>query len=130
MAEQKKIKSGAFSRGVALARMSATASAKAATHLVGNLFASEARRPERLKELLKAQAEVLAREMGNLKGSVMKVGQMLSVYGERLLPPEANAVLKSLQNQSPPLEWAALEPVLKKQLGEKMGELELDHTAL
>jgi predicted unusual protein kinase regulating ubiquinone biosynthesis (AarF/ABC1/UbiB family) len=128
---QSRIKSGAISRSVALARMSAQAGARAAGHLVGNLFASDSERPERLKSLLKAQATVLARELGQLKGSVMKVGQMLSVYGEKFFPDEVNAVLKTLQNQSPPLEWKAIEPILRKHLGqERFEQLEIEQDAL
>jgi predicted unusual protein kinase regulating ubiquinone biosynthesis (AarF/ABC1/UbiB family) len=124
----KKIKEGAFSRGFALARVSMSAGAKAASHAVGSIFAAEADKPERLKALLVSQIELLARELGQLKGSVMKVGQMLSMYGEHFLPPEANALLKSLQNQSPPLEWIAIEKVLLKQLGaEKLAQLDIDH---
>ena len=61
----------------------------------------------------------------------MKVGQLLSMYGEHFLPPEANALLKSLQNQSPPLEWKAIERALLKQFPpEKLNELEIDHEPL
>ncbi|MGE4233574.1 MAG: ABC1 kinase family protein [Bacteriovoracia bacterium] len=121
------IKSGAISRGLALAKMSISAGAKAATHTLDTIFASENERTEKLKKLILSQAKVLTKELGELKGSLMKVGQMLSMFGEHFLPPEANAVLKSLQNQSPPLEWAAIERVLIKQLGkEKLAELEVE----
>jgi predicted unusual protein kinase regulating ubiquinone biosynthesis (AarF/ABC1/UbiB family) len=122
-----KIKSSMMSRGFALARVSVSAGAKAASHAVGNLFADEADKPERFKEMLMSQVDSLTRELGQLKGSLMKVGQLLSMYGEHFLPPEANAVLKSLQNQSPPLEWNAIEKVLKKQLSpEALATLEID----
>jgi predicted unusual protein kinase regulating ubiquinone biosynthesis (AarF/ABC1/UbiB family) len=106
--------------------MSLNVGAKAASHAVGSLFSSENEQADRLKSLLTSQLEVLARELGQLKGSVMKVGQMLSVYGEQFLPPEANQMLKSLQNQSPPLAWSEIEKVLKQELGaEKLALLEI-----
>lgn len=121
------IKSGAFSRGVALARMSFSVGGKAASYAIGNVFSAEEGRAERLKELLTAQMGTLARELGQLKGSLMKVGQMLSMVGEHVLPPEANELLKTLQSQSPPLEWKAIEKVLKRQLGaETLARLEID----
>jgi len=113
------IKSGAFSRGFALARVSLSAGAKVASHAVGNIFGDEDTKGERLKAMVISQMDLLSRELGELKGSLMKVGQMLSMMGEHLLPPEANALLKSLQNQSPPLEWKVIEKVLKRQLGEE-----------
>jgi predicted unusual protein kinase regulating ubiquinone biosynthesis (AarF/ABC1/UbiB family) len=116
----KRIKSGVFSRGFALAQVAVGAGARAASHAVGNIFADESEKAERFKEMLISQMDVLAKEFGQLKGSIMKVGQMLSVYGEHFLPPEANAILKSLQNQSPPLEWKGIEKVLKKQLSKEI----------
>lgn len=124
----KGIKSGVFSRGLALAKVSVSVSARAATHAVGNLFASETEKTERLKELLTTQIAALSQELGQLKGSLMKVGQMISMYGEHFLPPEANAILKSLQSQSPPLEWMAIEKVIQKQLSpEQLKTIEIDH---
>lgn len=122
-----KIKSGAFSRGFAIARVTLTAGARAATHSVGNLFSSEDEKADRLKSLIYSQIGALTEELGQLKGSLMKVGQMLSMVGEQLLPPEANALLKSLQSQSPPLAWPEIHKVLKRQLGaEKLAELEIE----
>jgi predicted unusual protein kinase regulating ubiquinone biosynthesis (AarF/ABC1/UbiB family) len=46
-------------------------------------------------------AERIVRELGQLKGAAMKVGQMLSLQ-DALLPPEVTAVLRSLQQQAPP----------------------------
>lgn len=133
MADKRKtlrtIKSGVFSRSLALAKISVTAGSKAASHALGGLFSAAKDKPERLKELLYSQAEMLARELGQLKGSLMKVGQMLSVYGEHFLPPEANAFLKSLQNESPPLDWPEIEKVLRRQLkAEKLALLEIDRS--
>jgi len=122
-----KIKSGAFSRGLALARVSVSAGARAASHAVGTIFASETQKTESFRAMLLAQMEFLTKELGQLKGSLMKVGQLISLYGEHFLPPEVNAVLKSLQNQSPPLEWNAIEKVIRRQLSqERLNELEID----
>jgi predicted unusual protein kinase regulating ubiquinone biosynthesis (AarF/ABC1/UbiB family) len=78
-----------------------------------------------------SQVEVLARELGALKGSVMKVGQVLSIYGEQFLPEEVNAVLKTLQNQSPPLAWDSVRPVIERELGrEKFMALEIEKEAV
>jgi predicted unusual protein kinase regulating ubiquinone biosynthesis (AarF/ABC1/UbiB family) len=121
------IKSGALSRGLALAKLSVSAGARAASYAIGNVLGDEQSKADRLKELISSQAEALARELGQLKGSLMKAGQMLSTYGEYFLPPEANEFLKTLQNQSPPVEWKEIERVLNRQLGkENLALLEID----
>ncbi|MFL5813375.1 MAG: ABC1 kinase family protein [Bdellovibrionia bacterium] len=131
MADLKKIKSGVFSRGFALAKVSVSAGAKAASHAVGGLFSSEEEKAESLKKLIFDQVGMLTRELGQLKGSLMKAGQMLSMYGEHFLPPEANQLLKTLQSQSPPLDWSAMEKQLKRQLtAEQLDQVEIEHTAL
>ncbi len=129
MATLKSIKSSAFSRGLALAKVSVAASAKVAGHAMGGLFgdSSEEASADRFKQMMTSQMSMLSRELGKLKGSVMKVGQMLSMYGEHLLPPEANQMLKSLQSESPPLAWSEIEKVLRRQLGpEKLALLEVE----
>jgi predicted unusual protein kinase regulating ubiquinone biosynthesis (AarF/ABC1/UbiB family) len=124
------VKSSSWSRGLALAKMSVSAGTQVASHAIGNLFANEAEKTERFKELLKSQAALLANELGQLKGSLMKAGQMLSVVGEHLLPPEVNQLLKTLQSQSPPVDWPAIERTLKRNLGEKLSMLEVETEAL
>jgi predicted unusual protein kinase regulating ubiquinone biosynthesis (AarF/ABC1/UbiB family) len=119
-----RIKSGALSRGFSLAKMSLNVGAKAAGHAIGGVLSGKASE-ERVKALLMSQLGVLSKELGQLKGSVMKVGQMLSVVGEYFLSPEANEVLKSLQSQSPPLAWEEIEKSLVREFGrEKLAQLE------
>lgn len=121
------IKTGAISRTLSLAKVFLGSGARAASHAVGNLFSGENEKAERFQKLLADQINYLTIELGHLKGSLMKAGQMLSVWGEHFLPPEVNSVLKSLQNQSPPLEWAAIEKQLLRQLGkEALARLDID----
>lgn len=76
-------------------------------------------RADMVKTMLSKQMATLSKELGELKGSVMKAGQMLSMYGEYFLPPEANQFLRELQNQTPALEWKAIEKALLTELGQK-----------
>lgn len=116
----KGIKTGVFSRGLALAKVSVSAGARVASHAVGNLFVGDDEKAERYKAMVTSQMRALTQEFGKLKGSLMKVGQLLSMHGEHFLPPEANALLKSLQSQSPPLEWKEIEKALKRQLSAEL----------
>lgn len=122
-----KLKTGSFDRNAAMARMGVVAGAHYAGHTLGNLFRSKADRDKRNREFYVRQAQYLADELGQLKGSVMKVGQMLSVYGQYFMAPEAIEVLRSLQDDSPPVAWEELEPVLIERLGRRrLAELEID----
>ena len=126
--ELPKIKSGTWARGLSLARLAVTGGARAANYAAGSLFGQPSE--GRLNDFLQAQAQALATELGQLKGSVMKVGQMLSVFGEHFLPPEVNNILKSLQQESIPLAWPAIERVLHHELSaERLAELDIETEA-
>lgn len=124
------LKTSVFSRGLSLAKLTVKAGASAAQHTLSHTFKNEALKEAGWARLLKDQASLLANELGELKGSFMKAGQMLSMYGEYFLPPEANQLLKSLQSDSVALDWKAIEPLLRERLGEKFDELEIDPEAL
>lgn len=107
--------------------MGVMAGASFAGHTLGNLFRNKEEREQRNRDFYIKQAEFLADELGQLKGSVMKVGQMLSVYGQYFMPPEAIEVLRSLQDDSPPVAWSDLEPVVVERLGrQRLSEIEID----
>lgn len=116
--EIKKLRTGALSRSLSLARLGLEAGASAAGHAIGGIFRGEASQKLSKQQHWLSQATRLAGELGNLKGSLMKAGQMLSVYGEHFLPPEVNERLRVLQSDSPPVEWKAMKKVLVRQLGE------------
>ncbi len=58
----------------------------------------------------------VAATFGELKGAVMKVGQMMSLQ-EDLLPPEMREILRGLQNQAPPVPFEQMRPLLEAELG-------------
>lgn len=126
-----KIKSSVFSRGLTLARMTASTGAGLAAHRVANLFSSEDKKKSEWAQFLTTQAQNISQDLGELKGSLMKAGQMLSMYGEHFLPPEANRLLKSLQADSPPLAWEVVEKQLVQELGrERLSRLEIDQESI
>ncbi|WP_413561282.1 ABC1 kinase family protein [Bdellovibrio sp. HCB209] len=126
-----KIKSSVFSRGLSIAKLTIQTGASVASHGVTTVLKSKEFKEANWKKLLQDQASNISNELGQLKGSLMKAGQMLSMYGEHFLPPEANEFLKSLQSDSPSLNWAAIEKRLKELLPpEKLAELEIEKEAL
>ncbi len=124
------LKTRPWERNVALTRMGVAAGAQIAVHEFANLFRGTDSRHASDRAFYEEQARKLAGELGRLKGSVMKVGQMLSLYGQYFLPPEAVEVLASLHEDTPPVEWKAIEPVLKRGLGRALGELDVDRVPL
>ena len=61
------------------------------------------------------------------KGSVVKIGQMMALFGEHFLPEEVTEALHTLENSTTALEWPAVEKHLRQQLGSvKLAELEVD----
>jgi predicted unusual protein kinase regulating ubiquinone biosynthesis (AarF/ABC1/UbiB family) len=67
-------------------------------------------------EKAKQAARELVREMGTLKGLVMKVGQMAS-YLPGALPDEAQAILAQLQAESVAMSYDRVAEVIREQLG-------------
>ena len=54
--------------------------------------------------------------MRELRGPMMKVGQLLSTHAEAL-PGEYGEILRSLQSQAPPMSYATIREVIVKDLG-------------
>lgn len=121
-----RIKTGAFERNFALTKMGVGAGAKIATHTVRNLFRKGEEKDTANRKFYRDQAQVLADELGQLKGSVMKAGQMMSLYGQYFLPEEAIEVLSTLQDDTPAVAWDFVEPQLKEALGQStLAKLEI-----
>ena len=52
-----------------------------ATHTALGIFRAKEVRQQRRKEMLSKQAKFLVEELGKLKGSVVKIGQVMALYG-------------------------------------------------
>lgn len=124
----KKINSSLASRSLSLTKLGLKAGAQWAARGISQIIENEDLREKRWKDFLVHQAKSFSSEVGQLKGSLMKAGQLLSMYGEHFFPPEVNQFLKTLQHDSPPVEWKVIELVLLKELGaEKLAALEIEH---
>ena len=122
-----RIKTGSFERRLTLTRAGLFAGTRMASHMATNWFGSKDKRDARHRAMLSSQAEFLVDELGKLKGSVVKIGQVMALYGEHFLPEEVTEALHTLEDQTTWLEWASIERVLKDELGaERLAELEVD----
>ena len=64
-----------------------------------------------------ATARRLAARLANLRGAAMKLGQLISLEGEGLLPPELAAALETLRSQAAPMPSDQLHRVLGRAYG-------------
>ncbi len=62
------------------------------------------------------EAADLARVLGNLKGPLMKVAQMLATVPD-VVPPEYAQELAQLQSDAPPMGWAFVRRRMRSELG-------------
>lgn len=60
--------------------------------------------------------ELIAQTLGELKGAVMKVGQMASIAGD-LLPKELAEALGALQREAPPMDFEVIAEQIERELG-------------
>jgi predicted unusual protein kinase regulating ubiquinone biosynthesis (AarF/ABC1/UbiB family) len=114
--------SGRAGRLARIGRLGARLSASRAGATVRRLFAGRERRTRIDGARRKADAELVAHTMGEMKGALMKLGQMLSFINEDL-PPEYRAALASLQASAPPMDFAHLRDVAERELDRPLERL-------
>ena len=120
MKEIKKIKSGLFARQFSIAKLAVKTGA-------GIFLSGDQDLKGKLKQGLEKHLDQVVSELGIMKGSLMKAGQMLSLYSGAFLSPEAQKVLKALENQTSFLDWM----VIKKQIPKEwMDELDINSTPI
>lgn len=124
--KMRRIKTGAIERRLTLARAGFMAGARFALQSAGNLLNSGEERGVRQKEILSEQAQYLVHEMGKLKGSVVKIGQMMALLGEHFLPKEVTTALHTLEADTLALAWPMMSRHLHNELGARLDELDID----
>lgn len=78
--------------------------------------ASEEKRARLEEQFAIKTAEDVTKVLGNMKGAIMKAGQMVSFIADGL-PPEAQAALATLQSDVPPMAPSLAERVIRAELG-------------
>ncbi len=92
---------------------------------VRGIGADDARRAALEERFTIRSAADVAAELGQLKGVLMKAGQLLGVIADGL-PPEAAAALATLQADVPPMAPSLAEAVVRAELGSSPERLFLD----
>ncbi len=113
----KKLVSGRIERLSKLGVKLAKATGKLAKgHLIANQEASKVlSKIEASKEIIEA--------MGELKGAFMKIGQMLSLTEDMVLPDEVSSLFKKLQKEAPPMTEKELNNVFLEEFQKLPEEL-------
>jgi predicted unusual protein kinase regulating ubiquinone biosynthesis (AarF/ABC1/UbiB family) len=125
------IKTGSFERRLSLTKAGLLAGTRMAGHMTGSLFSSKEKRQEKRKKILSEQAHYLVNELGKLKGSVVKIGQVMALYGEHFLPPEVTEALHTLEENTQALEWPLIEDALRQEIGQdKLNQLDIEQTPI
>ena len=123
----KNLKTSSVDRRLSIAKASLLAGTRWATASATSIFSSEEEKEKKRKKVMAEQAQYLVSEIGKLKGSIVKIGQMMALYGEHFLPEEITQALNTLNNQTIALDWPAIKAHLQEQLGSKLDELTIDH---
>lgn len=126
----KQLKTSSMDRRLSIAKASLLAGTRWAASSASSMFSSEEEKEKKRKKAMKEQADYLVAEIGKLKGSIVKIGQMMALYGEHFLPEEVTQALNTLNNQTVALAWPAIKTQLQQQLGSKFDDLTIDHEPL
>lgn len=109
-------------RFLKLAGMTAQVAGNFAKSRISSMFQSKEDAEEARQKLNEQTGQVIAQTLGQLKGAVMKVGQMASMASE-LFPTEVTEALKSLQKEAPPVSFDVIAAQIESELGAHPSQL-------
>ncbi len=122
----KRIKTGRWERQWSITKAGITAGTQVSARMLGAAFLPPSQRSLQQKKILSEQSQYLADELGKLKGSVVKVGQIMALYGEHILPEEVTDAFRTLEEQTQSLQWQAIEEILRIELGNHFNDFEIE----
>ena len=105
-----------------LAGMTASIAGKAAKNSLRHLSSDEEKRLQARSELMQDVGIQIAETLGEMKGAVMKVGQIASQYKD-VFPPEVAKALEKLQKDAPPMPYAQIRAQIERELKAPVDEL-------
>ncbi|WP_019672824.1 AarF/ABC1/UbiB kinase family protein [Psychrobacter lutiphocae] len=108
-------------RFMKLAGMTASIAGKAAKNSLKGLSSDEQKRTEARSQMLQDVGVQIAETLGEMKGAVMKVGQIASQYKE-VFPPEVAAALEKLQNDAPAMPYWQIKSQVERELKKPIEE--------
>ncbi|WOE31127.1 MULTISPECIES: AarF/ABC1/UbiB kinase family protein [unclassified Acinetobacter] len=109
-------------RFMKLATMTASITTKTVSNSIKNLTANEAEKTAARSQLFQEIGMQIANTLGEMKGAVMKVGQIASQYKD-IFPPEVAKAIAKLQRQAPPMPFSEIQTQLEKELGKPLDQI-------
>ncbi|MFT5120935.1 MAG: putative unusual protein kinase regulating ubiquinone biosynthesis (AarF/ABC1/UbiB family) [Psychrobacter glaciei] len=109
-------------RFMKLAGMTASIAGKAAKNSLRHLSSDEEKRLQARSELMQDVGIQIAETLGEMKGAVMKVGQIASQYKD-VFPPEVATALEKLQKDAPPMPYAQIRAQIERELKSPVDQL-------
>lgn len=107
----------ALARSAKLGAVGARSAGRYAAHRARRTFADAARRDELDTRFQLQTAEDVAAALGDMKGALMKVGQMAS-YLDQGLPEPVREALAQLRSDAPPMAPELAARVIREELGD------------
>lgn len=127
MPKDKSIRRGGLARGLRLSLAGARAGGAFAVDGALKKLRGDAPSDD---ALLNREARRFARQLGELKGSYVKIGQLLALLGEHFLPAPLTQSLHELEAQTQPVAWSEMQFVFRAGMGARYSELEIEPAAL
>ena len=109
-------------RFLKLAGMTANIAGQAAKSSLKSLTGSDEDKQKARSEMLQTVGLQIADTLGEMKGAVMKVGQIASQYKD-VFPPEVAKALEKLQKDAPPMPFAQIKRQVERELGKPLSVL-------
>ncbi len=103
-------------RFIKLAGMTASVAGRYASEKVRSTLGSDDKKEERLSKTYDKMANDIVSTLGELKGAVMKVGQIAS-QTQDFLPKEFSNALQKLQKEAPPMDFSLIRQQIINELG-------------
>lgn len=103
-------------RFMRLAGMTASVASRYAKTRIKSLFQSPESAEKERSLIHEINGLEIAKTLGELKGAIMKIGQMASVVGD-VLPKELAEPLKALQREAPPMAFSGIAQQIERELG-------------
>lgn len=122
------LKTGGFARRLELSKLGVRYGGRALRQNLRERFGGD---DENALAKRRENIDFFVSELGRLKGSVVKIGQMMATYGDYMMPPEVADALHQLEDNTPPMAWEVITKALHKELGaEALSALEIDQQPL
>ena len=109
-------------RFMKLASMTASIATKTVSNSIRNFNADEEQKNEARSKLFQDIGVQIADTLGEMKGAVMKVGQIASQYKD-IFPPEVARAIAKLQRQAPAMPFADIKKQVEKELGKPLDQI-------